>query len=80
MRFHIAGLIRLACRPPRPLLRAPDPCHRAYLVTEIDHGSGYRVYFMQRGKRVVVLLAGGDKRTQDFDIKRAIEIAKDWKE
>jgi putative addiction module killer protein len=38
------------------------------------------VYFIQRGKVVVVLLAGGDKRTQDVDIKRAIEIAKDWKE
>ena len=46
----------------------------------IDYGPGYRVYFMQRGKVVVVLLAGGDKRTQDADIKRAIQIAKHWKE
>lgn len=46
----------------------------------IDHGPGYRVYFIQRGQAVIVLLAGGGKRTQDVDIKRAIEIAKDWKE
>ena len=45
----------------------------------IDYGPGYRVYFIQRGKVVVVLLAGGDKRTQDADIKRAIQIAKHWK-
>lgn len=46
----------------------------------IDHGPGYRIYFMQRGPVVVVLLAGGDKSTQDIDIKTAIKIAKDWKD
>lgn len=46
----------------------------------IDHGPGYRVYFIYRGPVVIVLLAGGDKRTQDADIERAIEIAKDWKD
>lgn len=46
----------------------------------LDHGPGYRVYFMQRGGLVIVLLAGGDKRTQDADIKLAIKIAQDWKE
>jgi putative addiction module killer protein len=45
----------------------------------IDHGPGYRLYFMQSGPVIVVLLAGGDKRTQDADIKLAIEIAKEWK-
>lgn len=45
----------------------------------IDYGPGYRVYFIRRGPVVVVLLAGGDKRTQDADIERAIEIAKDWR-
>ena len=44
----------------------------------IDYGPGYRVYFAQRGDFVVVLLCGGDKRTQNADIKRAIQIAKDW--
>lgn len=46
----------------------------------IDYGPGYRVYFMQRGPVLLVLLAGGDKRTQDADIKHAINIANDWKE
>jgi len=46
----------------------------------IDYGPGYRLYFIKRGPVVLVLLAGGDKRTQDKDIDRAIAIAKDWKE
>jgi putative addiction module killer protein len=45
----------------------------------IDYGPGYRVYFTRRGRFVALLLCGGDKRTQDADIKRAIEIAEDWK-
>jgi putative addiction module killer protein len=44
----------------------------------IHYGPGYRVYFMQRGQLVVILLCGGDKKTQDSDIKLAIKIAKDW--
>ena len=44
----------------------------------IDHGPGYRLYFIRSGPVIVVLLAGGDKSTQDADIKRAIEIAKEW--
>jgi putative addiction module killer protein len=46
----------------------------------IDYGPGYRVYFIRRGPLVIVLLAGGDKRTQDADIERAISIAEEWKE
>lgn len=46
----------------------------------IDHGPGYRVYFMKHGQLVIVLLAGGDKRTQNLDIERAITMAKLWKE
>ena len=44
----------------------------------IDYGPGYRVYFTRRGELVVLLLCGGDKRTQQADIDRAIEIAEDW--
>ncbi len=43
----------------------------------IDFGPGYRVYYTQRGQRLIVLLAGGDKPTQKQDIKRALEIARD---
>lgn len=44
----------------------------------IDYGPGYRVYFARRGEIVILLLCGGDKRTQQADIERAIEIADDW--
>ncbi|WP_294244752.1 type II toxin-antitoxin system RelE/ParE family toxin [Propionivibrio sp.] len=46
----------------------------------IDYGPGYRLYCMQRGSVLVVLLSGGDKSTQSADIKRAIEIAKEWRD
>ena len=41
----------------------------------IDYGPGYRVYFKKQGKTSVVLLTGGDKRTQAGDIKRALQLA-----
>jgi putative addiction module killer protein len=43
----------------------------------IDYGPGYRIYFIQRGPEAVVLLCGGDKSTQDRDIGRAKELAKE---
>jgi putative addiction module killer protein len=42
----------------------------------IDYGPGYRVYFTRRASTVVILLAGGDKRTQTADIKTAVRLAK----
>ncbi len=42
----------------------------------IDYGPGYRVYFKRQGRTVVVLLAGGDKRTQDRDIGTALRLAR----
>lgn len=42
----------------------------------IDYGPGYRVYFAQRGPMLIILLAGGDKRTQHRDIKKARELAR----
>lgn len=42
----------------------------------IDFGPGYRVYFIRRGDRLVVLLAGGDKHTQSRDIKTALMLAR----
>jgi putative addiction module killer protein len=43
----------------------------------IDHGPGYRVYYMQRGKVLIILLCGGDKSSQDKDIKLAVKLAKE---
>jgi len=44
---------------------------------KIDVGPGYRVYFVQRGLEVIVLLAGGDKSSQARDIARAKELAQE---
>ena len=43
----------------------------------VDYGPGYRVYFVQRGKVLIIVLCGGDKRTQDADINRAKALAKE---
>ena len=42
----------------------------------IDYGPGYRVYFVRRGEAVIVLLAGGNKRTQTRDIEAALRLAR----
>ena len=46
----------------------------------IDYGPGYRVYYMQRGAVVVILLSGGDKTTQAADIAKAKDIAAQWRD
>ena len=42
----------------------------------IDYGPGYRVYFVRGGEELIVLLAGGDKDSQERDIRRALELAR----
>jgi putative addiction module killer protein len=44
----------------------------------IDHGPGYRVYLRQQGELLVLLLAGGSKKTQATDIAKAKKLAKEW--
>lgn len=46
----------------------------------ISYGPGYRVYFQQRGPVLIILLCGGDKKTQDKDIITAKTIAAQWSE
>lgn len=46
----------------------------------INYGPGYRVYFKNRGQGLILLLAGGDKRTQAKDIRVALRLARDLSE
>jgi putative addiction module killer protein len=43
----------------------------------IDYGPGYRVYFTRRGNQLIILLAGGDKTTQNNDIQKAKKLAEE---
>lgn len=52
------------------------PVGKKVIEMKIDYGPGYRVYYTQRGKALVILLCGGDKRTQRKDIQRAMELAR----
>ena len=45
------------------------------LEMRIDYGPGYRIYYVHRGAQIVILLCGGDKRTQQRDIQRAQRLA-----
>jgi putative addiction module killer protein len=45
------------------------------LEMRVDYGPGYRIYYVHRGAQIVILLCGGDKRTQPKDIKRAQKLA-----
>jgi putative addiction module killer protein len=77
------AMVRIAARIDRLALGNPGdvrPVGAGISELRIDYGPGYRVYFVQRGSTVVVILCGGDKRTQAADIKRAVKIAADWEE
>lgn len=54
-----------------------EPVGEGVSELRIDYGPGYRVYFKKHGREVVILLAGGDKRTQSADIKTALRLARD---
>jgi putative addiction module killer protein len=47
------------------------------LEMRVDVGPGYRLYYTRRHEALIILLVGGDKRAQQRDIQRAIEMAKD---
>lgn len=55
-----------------------DFCRDGVWELRIDVNAGYRVYYAVAGKKVVLLLCGGDKRTQTADINRACEYWQDW--
>jgi putative addiction module killer protein len=62
-------------------LAAGNPAGDVKPVTEgvselrVDYGPGYRVYFKKMGQKVIILLAGGDKKSQSKDIKTALRLS-----
>jgi len=54
------------------------PCRDGVWELRIDVGPGYRVYYAQAGKTVILLLCGGIKPSQEADISKACEYWKDW--
>lgn len=54
-----------------------EPVGEGVSELRVDYGPGYRVYFKQRGRELVILLAGGSKATQSSDIKTALRLARE---
>ena len=70
--------VRIASRIDRLMFGNPGdvrPVGEGISELRIHFGPGYRVYFMQRGSIFVLLLCGGDKSTQDRDIRKAKDLA-----
>ncbi len=78
-----AGRARVLVRVDR-LIQGNPGQHRELTdgVSElkVDFGPGYRVYYAQRGSRLLLLLADGDKSTQQKDVAKAIHLAKNFQE
>jgi putative addiction module killer protein len=67
----VARIDRLALGNPGDV----KPVGQGVSELRIDHGPGYRVYFVRRGRLLIVLLCGGEKSSQSKDIKQALSLA-----
>lgn len=75
----VRGRARIQARVERLAMGNPGdvaPIGEGVSELRVDVGPGYRVYFVQRGRKLIVLLAGGSKRTQAADIKIALQLAR----
>ena len=75
----LSARARVLVRIERLLLGNPgdvEPVGEGVSELRIHYGPGYRVYFTQRGREILILLAGGDKSTQTKDIKQAQRLAR----
>jgi putative addiction module killer protein len=68
----LAGIERLAAGNPGDIKAVGEGISEL----RIDYGPGYRVYYVKHGLELVILLAGGDKKTQTRDIKTALRLAR----
>ena len=78
-----AGRARVLMRVERLIAGNPGQYHNltdGVSELKIDFGPGYRVYYLQSGSRLLLLLVGGDKSTQHKDIPLAIKLAKTFTE
>jgi putative addiction module killer protein len=75
----IRARARILARMDRLAVGNFGDCKDGVSELRVDYGPGYRVYFGKVGKRIVLLLCGGDKQTQDADIERAVMYLKDFK-
>jgi hypothetical protein len=79
----IRGRARVQARVERLAAGNPgdiEPVGEGVSELRIHYGPGYRVYFKKRGRELIILLAGGDKSTQDKDIKAALRLARNLQE
>ena len=79
----MTGRARIQARIERLAMGNPGdvkPVGDSVSELRIDTGPGYRVYFIRRGRMLVILLAGGDKSTQATDIRTAIRLARNLEE
>ena len=77
--LDVRGRARILARVERLAAGNPGdvrPVGEGVSELRIDYGPGYRVYFNQHGREVVILLAGGDKSSQARDIKTALRLAR----
>ena len=70
-------IARRVVRMASGLLGDAKPVGEGVSEARIDHGPGYRLYFVQRQQVVIILLCGGDKSSQVRDISRAKEMTKE---
>jgi len=68
----LARIERLACGNPGDVKTTQEGVSEL----RIDYGPGYRVYFKQQGTKLIILLAGGNKKTQSKDIEMAVYLAR----
>lgn len=77
------AVVRIAAHLDRLVAGNPgdaQPVGEGISELRIHYGPGYRAYFIQKGRVLIVLLCGGDKSTQDRDIRQAKALASEWKD